>query len=336
MTIKYKTHYIKLILILPFVLTLLFLSACDGSNGQNGQANKENPTVGIVNLTSALDPVIEGFKAGMEDLGYTEGENITYVYDGPVASIGELDAAAQKLVDANVDLILSLSTPATLAAKRATEDNGIPIIFGTVTDPIATGVVEDLTQLEGNVTGIKTGGSEPKELEWLKNAVPELQRVLILHNPNDASSVGALNDVRATAESLGVEIVAVETPDNDAVLAALQDIPDDVNGILLLPDSIVNRNVGEISAAAIEREIAVVGINSPHVEAGALLAFGSEHYPAGQQAAHLAQQILTGTPPSELPIETADFYLSVNLQTASAIGITIDDTVLKSAETIVR
>ena len=336
MIFKHKSRYTHLILTLPVILAVLFLSACGGSNGQNGQAGKENYTVGILNLSEALELSVEGFKAGMEELGYTEGENITYIYDGPVVDIGNLDTAGQKLVDANVDMVFSLSTPATLAAKRVTEGTDIPVVFGIVTDPIAPGIVENLTQPGGNVTGIKTGGSEPKELEWLKNAVPELQRVLILHNPNDASAVTALSDVRTTADSLGIEIVTVETPDPEAVLTALQDMPENIDGILLLPDSIVNRKVDDIIASGLEFKLPVAGINSPHVESGALLAFGAERYPAGVQAAHLAHQVLAGTPPSELPVETADFYLSVNLQTASAIGVTLEDTTMKSAETIIR
>ncbi len=330
MKIFSRTPMVLKAFLLLFLIAGL-LSACDNNAG-----NDKKFTVGIVNLAASLDPVIDGLKAGLAENGYTEGENITYIYEGSVASIDELDAAVQKLLDANVDVIFSLSTPATLSAKRLTAGTDIPVVFGTVTDPIAVGIVDNLIQHEGNITGVKTGGSEAKDLEWLHTIVPELHRVFILYNPNDASATSALADVRKAADLLDIEIVSVEASSPDAALAALEDVPEDIDGFLLLPDTIVNRQASAIVSFAMERKIPLAGINKEHVELGALLTFGSEHFPTGQQVANLVQQVLKGISPAELPIETAEFYLSINLQTANALGIAVDDATLKSAHTIIR
>jgi len=335
-TTRYQpTSWAVRVIFLIFLIAGL-LSACGDSNENTEKDDTGNVTIGIVNLTSALDPVVDGFKAGMAERGYTEGDNVTYLYEGPVGNIEGLDAAVQKLVDADVDMIFSLSTPATIAAKRVTAETNIPVVFGTVTNPIVVGLVDSLTQHEGNVTGVRTGGSEPKTLEWLHTVVPNLQRVYIPYNPNDASSSSALQEVIETAGPMGVDIVSVETPTPDAVLTALQTVPEDIDGILLLPDSIVVAQIADIVAFALEQKIPLAGINKEHVEAGALLAYGTDHLTVGKQAARLAQQVLKGTSPADLPIETAEFYLAINLQTASTIGITIDDTTLRQAATIIR
>jgi putative ABC transport system substrate-binding protein len=326
-----KTTLILKVVLLVFLLPGL-LSAC----GKSNENDTAKVSIGIINLTSVLNPVADGFKAGMEEHGYTEAENVTYIYDGPIGDIEGLNAAAQKLVDAGVDMIFSLSTPATMAAQSTTAGTSIPVIFGTVTDPVAVGLVDDLTRFEGNLTGVMTGGSEPKSLEWLQTVVPELKRVYIPYNPDDASSSSALNNVMKVADEFGIEIVSAETRDRDAVLAALQTIPDDIDGILLLPDSIVTAQLDDIVAFTLERKIPLVGINKEHVEAGALLAYGFDFFEVGRQAAGLAQQVLAGVPLTELPIQSAEFYLSVNLQTASSIDITIHENTLAAAQTIIR
>ena len=320
--------------VLLVCLAVGLLSAC-GDDDDDGDQD-DSVTVGIVNLTDALALGIDGYKAGMANLGYEEDQNITYIYDGPVGSIDNLDAAVQKLVDADVDIIFSLSTPATLAAKRVTAGTDIPVIFGVVTNPVVTGIVENPVEPEANITGVRTGGSEQKQLEWFQVIVPDLQRVLILHNPNDASSRVALDDVREAGDRLGIEIVAVETPDGEAVLAALQAPPDDIDGMLILPDSMVNAHLPDMIAFSLEQKIPLAGINPDHVDAGALFAFGHGHFEAGEQTARMTRQLLVRLSPNELPVETADFLLSINLQTADAFDITIADIALESAKYIVR
>ena len=108
-----------LIGIMLFIITGLLLAAC-------GDRSK---TIGVINPTSTLDGIVESFKKSMAEFGYTEGENITYFYEGATNSLETLDSVAQRLIDADVDLILSITTPATMAAQRATADTDIPVVF---------------------------------------------------------------------------------------------------------------------------------------------------------------------------------------------------------------
>lgn len=116
---------------------------------------KHSLTVGVINLSPGLEPVLTGFQAGLADLGYIEGDTVTYLYGGAAGEIAELDAAAEDLVTAGVDLILAIGTPASQAALRATgaTESPIPIVFAAVFDPVLAGLVRSLDTPGGNLTG---------------------------------------------------------------------------------------------------------------------------------------------------------------------------------------
>ncbi|MBN1564862.1 MAG: ABC transporter substrate-binding protein [Anaerolineae bacterium] len=326
----------KRLLILISILGLL-LAACGGDDKDKDNKAGEQYTIGIINLSINLESVITGFKTQMAELGYIEGENITYIYDGPPASITGLDELAQKLVEADVDLILCVSTPATQAVQRATAEKPIPSVFAVVQDPIGSGIVSSLTEPGGNATGITFGPAEGKRLEWLTRAVPGIKRVYIPYNDDDPAPHAALVLVSEAAEHLDVELVLQPAHGAEEIDAAIKNIPDDVDAIMILPDSIVSQRITDLAALAIERKLPFsVTVSDNVVAAGALISFGMETEPVGQQAARLADQVLKGTKPSDLPVEVADFFLTINLKTATALGIEIPDSVLRQADIIIR
>lgn len=169
----------KLILLFMMMLVPL-LVACEGTAPQPIK-------IGVVNLAPILDSVFEGFKIGMTEQGDIEGEDVYYIYDGPVGSIDELEPAVQALLDAEVDLIFSLSTPATQAAQRLTVNSQTPVVFAPVTDPIEAGVVESWSSPGGNITGVTFSVQEARRLEWLSTLSPTVERVYIPYNPEDGS-----------------------------------------------------------------------------------------------------------------------------------------------------
>jgi putative ABC transport system substrate-binding protein len=312
------------------MVATLVLSGC------GSLAKPKTYTIGVINLAPTLEGTLAGFKQGMTELGYIEGENVTYVYAGPAGSIDKLDGMAQDLVNAKVDLIFSISTPATQAAQRATVGNQIPVVFGILTDPVGAGVVASLAQPGGNITGVTFGPQEVQRLEWLTKITPEAKRVYVVYNPNDNSAKLALKTVNATATQLGLEIVAREAADPDAITTALNDFPENIDAIYLLPDSQTEKKLEDFLAAANARHLPTSVANVDRVENGALYSYAMKLEPTGQQAARLADQVLTGIKPADLPIETTEFFLAINLKTAQSIGITIPDSILSQADTIYR
>lgn len=315
-----------LLLNIFLVMTSLLLTACDDNH-------IETHTIGVLSCAVGLDALVEGFKAGMTDLGYIEGETVTYIYAGATDNIDKLDAMAQELVAADVDLILSITTPATQAAQRITEGTDVSVVFAPVTDPVGAGLVTSLRQPGGNLTGITFGVQEGRRLEWLTRVVPTIEQIYILYNPADRSAVLSLETVRAAATVLGVELIIRETRTADEVTVAIENIPEEADANFLLPDSLVGAQADRFA----ESQLPSSAADPMNMEIlNMLTSYGVELTAVGKQAARLADQILRGVKPADLPVETAEFYSAINLKTAEAIGLDIPSDILEQADIIIR
>ena len=312
------------------MITVLLLSGCGGT------AKPKTYTIGVINLAPTLEDTFTGFKEGMTKLGYIEGENVNYIYAGPAGSIDKLDGFAQDLVNAKVDLIFSITTPATQAAQRATASNNLPVVFGVLTDPVGAGVVASITQPGGNITGVTFGPQETQRLTWLTKIAPNVKRVYIIYNSGDNSAALAFQTVTKTADRLELEIIAREARTPEEIDAALADIPEDVDALYVLPDSQTEAKLVDILSVANARHLPTSVANVDRVADGPLYSYAMKLNPTGVQAARLADQILKGIKPADLPIETTEFFLAINLKAAQTINLTIPDSILSQADTIYR
>ena len=312
------------------LITSVLLSAC-GTSSQ-----KDSYKIGVVNLAPPLEPILEGFKDGMDEAGYIEGLNVTYIYDGPAANPDALDGVMENLKNENVNLVLTFGTLATLTAKESLAGTNIPIVFGPVTDPVASGIVTGVLNPGGNITGIQTGNPTPKRLEWLLKIAPEIKRLYTFNNPDDNSSVQALAALTQTARMFNVELVIRDTSTPEEITVALNEMPDGIDAIFLPASAFFEKNNDQFVKFANEHNLPLAAPATANVRDGALVSFGHDNIPLGQQASHLADQILRGIKPADLPIESADLFLSINLKTAEIIGLSIPDEIIRQANIIVR
>jgi putative ABC transport system substrate-binding protein len=312
------------------VVFALFLSGCGGAT------QAKTYTIGAVNYNLALDLVFDGFKAGMADLGYVEGENVTYIYNGLLETDPQvIDREIESLLAQDVDLLFTLGTVPVSRAKQAVEGTDIPVIFAPVVNPVGEGVVESIRHPGGNVTGIQLSNEFPKALEWLLTIAPETTKVYLAHNPGEEVSVMTTASLSEAASTLGVELILDEVSTAEEMIAAIETLPEDV-AIFMTPIPFLEPHISDIYKAVTERGIAAVSINAPHVEMGALVTYGIDLFPIGEQAARLADQALRGTAPADLPVETTESFLSINLKVAEAIGLDIPDEIVRQADTVVR
>jgi putative ABC transport system substrate-binding protein len=319
--------HIQQLFLLAFLL--IFLTACKGI-----EPPPTHYTIGVLNRVPILELAFEGFKSGMTELGYIEGENVTYIYEGAFPQIEDLRAASECLSAAEVDLILSISTEATQAIQEIGTD--IPVIFTAVFDPIAAGLIRNLQRPNGNLTGTYWGISEERRLEWLLHIAPMIKRIYIPYNPDDQSPVLSLARIQKIADSHDVELIIREARTLAEIESAVIDIPNDIDAILMLPDSLVSTQADSLIKVALERRVPFSTPSSETVKNGALFSFGLDITESGHQAARLADQVLQGIEPGELPVETAEFALTINLQTATAIGLEIPNEILLQADEIIR
>ena len=313
---------------LLLIVAALLLTACGG-------AKPKTYTIGVACLSPTIDPAFDGFKAGMVEAGYVEGQNVTYVYDGPVSTIDDLDAVIENLMAKDLDLIFTLSTPAASKAKAAVAGKGIPVVFSVVSDPVGSKIVDSLTHPGGDITGVRVGGSIAKQLDLLLSMAPGTTRLYTPHNPEDGGAVQSMVELSAAAPSLGIEPVIVEVRTADELNAALAAVPSDVDAIFLLGSGFLNTQFTQYVDTAIAHKLPLASV-SPLFDRGVLMSYGHDYHRDGQQAARLADLVLKGTPPGDLPVETADFFLGINLQTAQTIGLDIPDAILAQADDVAR
>jgi putative ABC transport system substrate-binding protein len=280
-------------------------------------------TLGIVNEVAVLSPVVEGFKEGMTDLGYIEGEDIVYIYNGPVPDPQAVDGEIESMLAQDVDLILTVGNLPALRAKQAVEGTDMPVVFGAVTDPVGEGMVESISRPNGNLTGTQVGLEIPKALEWLVTITPGASKVYVPYNPDDEVSLAILAGLEKAPSQLGIEFVLGEVHSVEEAVAAIESLPEDVDAIFRIPAPTLDPRNDELSQAAIKRGLPM-GSCLPLDEA-VLLTLGADLFKVGKQTSRIAHQIRQGIEPAELPVETGEVFMIINLKTAKAIGLDIPD-----------
>jgi putative tryptophan/tyrosine transport system substrate-binding protein len=325
---QYRTRTGAVLLVGIVVLSLL-LSAC-------ASAKPKTYTIGVINFAKSLDGSLQSFKDGMAKLGYVEGQNVTYIYEGAVGT-DKLDAVAQGLVQAKVDLIVSLTTSATKVVKKVTAGTDIPVVFMGVTDPVGAGIIASLTKPGGNITGVTYTSQEGKRLEWLLKVVPTIKHVYIVYNPKDQGPVLSLKAVREAAAKLNVDLITREVTTPEEVEAAYKNIPQEVDAVFFLPDVLANANIQEWFKLIMARKLPTSGTSVAMAKTTALTVYGIDlEASANTQVVQLADRILLGDKPADLPVEVADYSSAINVKIAQDIGLTIPDDILRQANIIVR
>jgi putative tryptophan/tyrosine transport system substrate-binding protein len=292
-------------------------------------------TIGIVNDVSSHCPIIEGFKEGMEELGYIEGKNVMYIYNGLLANNDQIiDAEIKKLLDQGVSLILTTSNKTALAVKNAVDGTDAPVLAAACALPVETGLMKSLSHPGGNVTGVQVADTVTKGLEWLMIVTPHAKKIYLPYNPDDTISVLYLNSLNKSASRLGIELVLHKVHSVEESVAAIKSLPEDVDAIYRIPSPTLGPRNIELSQAAIKRGLPM-GSGSL-LDEDVLITFASDLNKIGKQAARLAQQIHQGIKPADLPMETSEPYLIINLKMAKKVRLTIPDDILAQAKKIIR
>lgn len=311
------------------------LLACAASAAQAQPAHRLY-RIGVLNEASAANhPTVEGLKAGLQDWGFTEGQDVTYDIRVTKGDPAATQAATEALVKAGVDLIFTSNESATLAARNATDR--IPIVFTLVGDPVGALVVSSLAKPGGNITGVSSRAIElaPKRLEMLKMLAPKLRRVWYVLHVTDSSGRGALDQIRTAAARFNLELVVRTVSTAQELNAALKEIkPGD--GVLAPAVDTLDIPMKLAEATRGFRAPAIFPSES-FVNYGALMSYGPELRAQGVQAARLVAKILRGAQPRDLPVERADAVdLSVNLQTAAEAELPVPQRILVRANLVRR
>jgi putative ABC transport system substrate-binding protein len=278
----------------------------------------------------------DALRKGLRELGYVEGRNLVIEYRSADGRAERFPDLAAELVRLNVDLIVTRGTPAARAAKKATET--IPMIMATMGDPHA--IVGSYAHPGGNITGVTTFTTEltGKRIELLKELMPRLARVALLHNMGNPAAPPEWEETKMAARSLGVqaELLDVRTQE-DLVRAFDLAVRHNVDALLIGADGLTQMHQHAIVDLVARNRLPAAFPSREFVAAGGLLAYGVNYPALYFRFASFVDKIFKGAKPGDLPVEQpTKFELVLNVQTAKALGLTIPQSVLLRADEIIR
>jgi putative tryptophan/tyrosine transport system substrate-binding protein len=297
-------------------------------------AGGQRPVIGIIDDT----PIWDNFRQGLRELGYVEGRNIAIEYRSAEGRPDRLVAAATELARLPVDVIVTHGTPSTQAAKQATAT--IPIVMVAIGDPVRAGFAASLAYPGGNITGNTLLGPEVagKRLQLLKLAVPRMSRTAVLWNPNNPIHATYVEEWKAAAPALGVEMLFVavrSSQDFDSAFSAM--IRKQPDAFAMTADPLHELHIGWIIDFLARNRLPSMFQVRENAVAGGLMSYGASFSDLFRRAAGYVHKILQGTRPADLPVEQpTKFELVVNLKTAKALGLTIPEPFLLLADEVIE
>jgi putative ABC transport system substrate-binding protein len=300
------------------------------------------PVVAFVNSGSpdGAAPGIAAFRKGLNESGYTEGQNVTVEYHLFEGQYDRLPSLMEDLIRRHVNVIVTPGTvPAALAAKAATKT--IPIVFSVNEDPVKLGLVASLARPAGNVTGVNALAIEvsAKRLGLLHELAPRAARIAVLVNPAVASTAeSTLHDAREAARALGLDIQVLEAGSSreiELVFATLA--REKADALYVAANSFFNSRRVQIVTLAIRHAIPTAYGNRQFVEVGGLMSYGPDFGETYRQIGAYTGRILMGAKPADLPVvQSTKFEFVINLATARALDIEVPPGLLAIADEVIE
>jgi putative ABC transport system substrate-binding protein len=301
------------------------------------------PVIGFLHNATleAISPtLIAAFRAGLAELGYVEGQNVVIAYRWAEGRNDRLPALAADLVRRRVAVITGAnSTTTALAAKAATST--IPIVFLVGVDSVKTGLVASLNRPGGNLTGVSsfTGDLTTKRLQLLHEFLPRATSIALLLNPsNPVAAEAQKRDAELAAQALGVHLSIVAASDASKIETAFRSLVERGSGALLLgDDATFNAQRDQIVALAAHHAVPAIYAVREYTVAGGLMSYGTSRVDAWRLVGSYTGRILKGEKPADLPIvQPTKFELVINLKAAKALGLTIPETLLATADEVIQ
>jgi putative ABC transport system substrate-binding protein len=296
------------------------------------------PTVGFLipgTPASSFGPRVAACTQRLRELGWIEGRTIAIEYRWTEPQ--RFDEIANEFVRLKVDIIFTAGTPPAIAAQKATSK--IPIVFVAAGDPVGTGLVASLARPGGNITGWsnQTRDLAGKRLELLREIVPDLRKLAILVRTENVSAVSETREVRAAAETIGIQVVPLEIRGANDIAPALDALKARADALYVVVDSLVTVHAVRINAIALGASVPTMHGARELVAAGGLMSYGADFPDLWRRSAEHIDKILRGAKPADIPVEQPiKFELIINLTTAKALGLAVPPTLLARADEVIE
>lgn len=281
----------------------------------------------------------------LTSLGYVEGQDINYVFpfiaEWETMSPEELMVAYQQAYEEvarspEIDIVVTNTDTDAVNVLPLLHDPTTPIVFARSDDPVATGAVADLVSPGGNITGNITNRPHERRLQVLTELKPDTDKVYYLYSTMTLEAETVLDQVQVVADSLGIELIPAPITDIPSALALLESMPEGVDWLFLTPYVPFDfQFYGLLASKSLEYEAGIAGVTNAPTQ-GQVVGYGPDLDLSDRQAARTVDRILRGAEPADLPVQIAENLLTINLEAAEAIGLTIPASSLRQADLIVR
>jgi len=317
-------------LLVGAALGLFAMSIAADAQQKIGVLSDEQPALAGLNFRP--------FEQGLRELGDVEGKNIIFERRYAEGKNEVLPNLAVELVRLQPDVIVSIGTPATRAAKSATQT--IPIVFMRIGDPIGLGLVSTLARPGGNITGVTilTNDTQGKRLELLLTTVPDARQVGVLWDPSFPPAGAEFREIELAARTLGVELIPVGVQGPDAFESALRSmVKQGATAVIVVPGIIFSENMQHLADLTVRLRLPSMFYRREQVEAGGLMSYATDYSATFRRAAALVDKILKGAKPADIPVEQpTKLELVINKKTAETLGITIPPLVLARVDEVIE
>lgn len=328
-TIKKLT---AMLLVVPAILTGCVTGDAETDKPAAKNKTTEKLTIGISELVQhpALDASRQGFINELKVLG-VDAEIIDQNAQGDIANAQMI---AEKFVKDDVDLIFTIATLTSQAAKTAIEGTDIPLVFTAVTDPVFSQLVTAMDVTDNNITGVVDAAPIKENLELFKEIKEDIKTIGIIYNIGESNSEVQVNQTKEIAQELGIEIETVGISTVNDIPQAVDTVSKKADGLYIITDNMVASAISLVAKLAEENNLLTVSADGTHVDEGILVSKGISYYAIGQQSARIAKQILVDkTDVSDIPVQKSpEFEKKVNLKTAESLGFTKEHKAFEGAE----
>jgi putative tryptophan/tyrosine transport system substrate-binding protein len=295
----------------------------------------------MLGVLAADDPEalarVTAFVQGLQELGWTDGRNVRIDYRWGLGDADRQHRHAAELVALAPDVVVAGGNPALAAFQQAT--NTLPIVFANVGDPVGSGYVASLARPGGNATGFMSVefGLSAKLVGLLKEVAPQVTRVAVVRNPGLGLDLSYFAAIQAVAPSLRVEVTPVGRRDADEIERGITAFAREPNSGLIVTGQLGQAQRDQIIALAARHRLPAVYPFRGFVTAGGLISFGIDQAEPYRLAAGYVDRILKGEKPADLPVQApTKFETVINLKTAKALGLTIPETLLATADEVIQ
>lgn len=317
----------KLAMLLCTVLVGGILAGCGKSSTDSNSgttASTEIKNIGVVQIVQhdALDASNKGFVDGLKEKGYEDGKNIKIEQQNAQGEMANAQTICKQFADSKKDLIFAIATPSAQAAYNSTKD--IPIVFTAVTDPVKAEIAKDWKSSGTNVTGTSDKVPVDKQIELLKQLIPNAKTVGVIYNTSETNSVVQVDELKAAAEKQGLAVKEIGVTNVNEINQNLASALGAIDVLYTPTDNTVASGYALVGKLCVEKNVPIIGAEEAVVMKGGLASIGIDYYKLGKEAGAKAAEVLSGKKPSEVEITTlSEMSFTINTDVAKKLNITI-------------